>query len=146
MHPLIDEMVGDLEIFLLKRLDDELAIDQVLERGFARFLFAYVWEYLRLLRERGRWDREGRTAAYLAIGAEREARAAEHLEGEEADALGAPQVGSEHLLLGIQRVGDDRAAASLMAEGVSIYAARTSAQPTVETGRPSTEAVTAYAR
>jgi Clp amino terminal domain, pathogenicity island component len=76
-----------------------------------------------------------------------EARAAVQLAGEEAAALGAPQVGSEHMLLGILRVGDDRAAASLKAEGVSISAARTSAQPTVgDTGRPSGEAVTAYAR
>jgi Clp amino terminal domain, pathogenicity island component len=76
-----------------------------------------------------------------------EARAAVQLAGEEAAALGAPQVGSEHLLLGILRVGDDRAAASLKAEGVSIAAARTSAQTTVgETGRASGEAITAYAR
>jgi ATP-dependent Clp protease ATP-binding subunit ClpA len=76
-----------------------------------------------------------------------EARAAVQLAGEEALALGAPQVGSEHLLLGILRIGDDRAAASLKAEGVSIVAARTSAQPTVgETGRASGDAVTVYAR
>ncbi len=47
------------------------------ERGFARFLFDYVREYLRLLRAGGRWGAQWRMAAYLAIGVEREARAAE---------------------------------------------------------------------
>jgi hypothetical protein len=76
-----------------------------------------------------------------------EARAAVQLAGEEAAALGAPQVGSEHLLLGILRVGDARAAASLKAEGVSLPAARASAQPTInDARRVSAEAVTAYAR
>jgi ATP-dependent Clp protease ATP-binding subunit ClpA len=76
-----------------------------------------------------------------------EARAAGQLAGEEAAALGAPQVGSEHLLLGILRVGDARAAAALKAEGVSLPAARASAQPTInDARRVSAEAVTAYAR
>jgi Clp amino terminal domain, pathogenicity island component len=76
-----------------------------------------------------------------------EARAAVQLAGEEAAALGAPQVGSEHLLLGILRVGDERAAASLKAEGVSLQAARASAQTTIgEGGRVAGDGVTAYAR
>jgi transposase-like protein len=76
-----------------------------------------------------------------------EARAAVQLAGEEAVALGSRSVGSEHLLLGVLRVGDERAAGALKAEGVTIAAARTSVQTTVgETGRPPGDAVTAYAR
>jgi DNA-binding Lrp family transcriptional regulator len=76
-----------------------------------------------------------------------EARAAVQLAGEEAVALRAPRVGSEHLLLGILRVGDGRAAAALKAEGVSLVAARTSAQPTVgEAAVVTGDAVTDYAR
>src|SRR5204863_1908578 len=67
--------------------------------------------------------------------------------GEEAVALGSTRVGSEHLLLGILRVADERAAGALKAEGVTIAAARTCAQTTVgDTGRVPGDAVTAYAR
>ena len=52
------------------------------ERGFVRFLFDYLLDYLRQLRAGGRWDAQGRMAAYLAIEDEREARSAEHLYAE----------------------------------------------------------------
>jgi transposase-like protein len=76
-----------------------------------------------------------------------EARAAVQLAGEEAKALGAMRIGSEHLLLGILRAGDARAAAALRANGVKLEAARLAAQPTVanDAGEGST-AITAYAR
>jgi transposase-like protein len=76
-----------------------------------------------------------------------EARAAVQLAGEEAKALGAARIGSEHLLLGILRAGDPRAAAALRAHGVKLEAARLAAQPTVTGGDgEGTSAITAYAR
>ena len=60
-----------------------------------------------------------------------EARAAVQLAGEEATALGATQLGSEHLLLGILRAGDGVAAAALKASGVSLEGARACATPTL---------------
>ena len=60
-----------------------------------------------------------------------EARAAVQLAGEEANALGAPRLGSEHLLLGILRGGDGVAAAALRASGVTLEAARLAAAPTL---------------
>src|SRR3954454_10950617 len=60
-----------------------------------------------------------------------EARAAVQLAGEEATALGATRMGSEHLLLGILRAGDGIAAAALRAAGVSLEGARAAAQPTL---------------
>jgi transposase-like protein len=80
-----------------------------------------------------------------------EARAAVQLAGEEAKALGAPRIGSEHLLLGILRAGDARAAGALRANGVRLEAARLAAQPTVagdagDAGEGGTKAITAYAR
>jgi transposase-like protein len=76
-----------------------------------------------------------------------EARAAVQLAGEEAAALGATQMGSEHLLLGVLRGGDGVAAAALRAEGVTIEAARLAAAPTL-TGEeaPPNGGITAYAR
>ena len=47
------------------------------KRGFARFQRDYLRGYWRALREGGRWDVRGRTAAYMAIAEEREARSAE---------------------------------------------------------------------
>lgn len=47
------------------------------ERGFARFVSGYLRGYWRALRAGRRWGAAGRTAAYLAIEAEREAYAAE---------------------------------------------------------------------
>ena len=38
VHPFLNEMVRNLVIFLLERLKDQLAINQVLERCLARFL------------------------------------------------------------------------------------------------------------
>jgi hypothetical protein len=79
-----------------------------------------------------------------------EARAAVQLAGEEATALGATRMGSEHLLLGILRASDAVAAAALRAHGVTLDAARTAAQPTLvgETPLSGTRAsqVTEYAR
>jgi Clp amino terminal domain, pathogenicity island component len=60
-----------------------------------------------------------------------EARAAVQLAGEEATALGAGQMGSEHLLLGILRASDGVAAAVLREQGVTLEAARLAAQPTL---------------
>jgi hypothetical protein len=78
-----------------------------------------------------------------------EARAAVQLAAEEAAALGAPRMGSEHLLLGIVRAGDGIAAAALRAHGVTLENARAAAQPTLADDAPPAEgqyAVTAYAR
>ncbi len=47
------------------------------EKGYTRFLRAYVRGYWRALREGGRWDKAGRMAAYLSITEEREAHRAE---------------------------------------------------------------------
>src|SRR3954467_12266061 len=58
-----------------------------------------------------------------------EARAAVQLAGEEATALGAAQMGSEHLLLGILRAGDAVAAGALRAAGVTLDSARAAATP-----------------
>jgi hypothetical protein len=77
-----------------------------------------------------------------------EARAAVQLAAEEAAALGAPRMGSEHLLLGIVRAGDGIAAAALRAHGVTLENARAAAQPTLADAPPAEGqyAVTAYAR
>jgi transposase-like protein len=81
-----------------------------------------------------------------------EARAAVQLAGEEATALGAVQLGSEHLLLGILRAGDGVAAAALRAAGVTLDGARLAATPTLagdDNGRGPDDrasAVTRYAR
>jgi len=75
-----------------------------------------------------------------------EARAAVQLASEEAAALGAPRMGSEHLLLGILRAGDAKAAAALRAAGVTLEAARLAAQPTLAGEEPPNGGVTAYAR
>ena len=75
-----------------------------------------------------------------------EARAAVQLATEEAAALGAARLGSEHLLLGIVRAGDGVAAAALRANGVTLDNARAAAQPTLANDEPTDHAVTAYAR
>src|SRR3954469_7072596 len=79
-----------------------------------------------------------------------EARAAVQLAGEEASALGAAQLGSEHLLLGILRAGDGVAAAALRAAGLTLAGARAAATPTLATNGDGPEArssaVTSYAR
>jgi transposase-like protein len=76
-----------------------------------------------------------------------EARAAVQLATEEAAALGAARMGSEHLLLGILRAGDSVGAPALRANGVTLEAARMAAQPTLANEHPEGEgAVTAYAR
>jgi hypothetical protein len=75
-----------------------------------------------------------------------EARAAVQLAGEEAKTLGAVRMGSEHLLLGILRAGDSRAAGALRACGVKLESARLAAQPTLTGNGEGTPAITAYAR
>ena len=40
MQPLLDIVIWNLVAVFLKRLDDELTIDQVLERGLPRFLIS----------------------------------------------------------------------------------------------------------
>jgi transposase-like protein len=84
-----------------------------------------------------------------------EARAAVQLAGEEATALGAAQMGSEHLLLGILRAGDAVAAGALRAAGVTLDGARAAATPTLSTtataangagAEDRASAVTRYAR
>ncbi len=63
------------------------------------------------------------------------ARMAVRLARQEARAMGSEVVGSEHLLLGILRSGDQRAARILTDMGVSIDDARVAAQPTLVDGR-----------
>ena len=64
--------------------------------------------------------------------------------------MGSEVVGSEHLLLGILRSGDQRAARILTDMGVSIDDARVAAQPTLVDGRghgePIGKGVSGYAR
>lgn len=63
-----------------------------------------------------------------------EARAAMDLARVEASKLGARRVGSEHILLGILRSGDERAAGALIGAGIDLDAARAAAQPTLVDG------------
>ena len=65
-----------------------------------------------------------------------EARAAVTLAKEEATALGAKTVGSEHLLLGIIRSRAWSVAELLEKSGVTLADARRSAQPTLVDGAP----------
>ena len=93
----------------------------------------------------------GAEPARLHVGPE--ARAALELAGEEATALGAAQMGSEHLLLGILRAGDAVAAGALRSAGVTLDGARAAATPTLATTAANgaaaddrASAVTRYAR
>jgi ATP-dependent Clp protease ATP-binding subunit ClpC len=63
-----------------------------------------------------------------------EARAAVKLAREEAAALGSGAVGTEHLLLGILRLGDPHAAAVLRQLGVELATARANAHSTLVNG------------
>jgi transposase-like protein len=63
-----------------------------------------------------------------------EVRAAVRLAREEAAHLGSSTVGSEHLLLGILRVDDARAARALRRHGVDLETARARIQPTLVDG------------
>jgi hypothetical protein len=65
-----------------------------------------------------------------------EARAAVNLAREEATTLGAPAVGSEHLLLGIMRTRAAPVHRVLEGGGVTLADARRCAQPTLIDGRP----------
>jgi len=67
-----------------------------------------------------------------------EARAAVTLAREEASAMGAPAVGSEHLLLGIIRSRAPSTAVVLEGQGVTLADARRCAQPTLVEGAPVT--------
>jgi hypothetical protein len=78
------------------------------------------------------------------------ARMAVRLGRQEARAMGADVVGSEHLLLGVLRSGDHAAAQVLREVGVSLEHARTAAQPTLVDGQPTEPAgkdgISPYAR
>jgi hypothetical protein len=78
------------------------------------------------------------------------ARMAVRLGRQEARAMGANVVGSEHLLLGVLRSGDHQAAKVLHDLGVSLDDARAAAQPTLVDGRPAEPAgkdgISPYAR
>jgi hypothetical protein len=68
-----------------------------------------------------------------------DARMAVRMGRQEARAMGAEIVGTEHLLLGILRSGDPRAARVLSDFGVSLEQARAAAQPTLVDGRNNSE-------
>jgi hypothetical protein len=79
------------------------------------------------------------------------ARMAVRMGRQEARAMGSDVVGSEHLLLGILRSGDQRAAKVLGEMGVRIEDARIAAQPTLIDGQGHAEpagkdGISAYAR
>ena len=79
------------------------------------------------------------------------ARMAVRLGRQEARAMGADQVGSEHLLLGILRSGDQRAVKVLEELGVTLDDARAGAQSTLVDGQPPAEppgkdGISSYAR
>ena len=79
------------------------------------------------------------------------ARMAVRMGRHEARAMGSDIVGSEHLLLGILRSGDQRAARVLAEMGVTIEDARIAAQPTLIDGQGHAEpagkdGISAYAR
>ena len=65
-----------------------------------------------------------------------EARAAVTLAREEASTMGAPAVGSEHLLLGIMRCRAPSTSAVLDTSGITLADARRCAQPTLVEGAP----------
>lgn len=79
------------------------------------------------------------------------ARMAVRMGRQEARSMGSAVVGSEHLLLGILRSGDQRAARVLLDMGVTLEDARIAAQPTLIDGRGHAEpagkdGISAYAR
>jgi hypothetical protein len=79
------------------------------------------------------------------------ARMAVRLGRQEARAMGSELVGSEHLLLGILRSGDQRTVGVLEELGVTLEDARAAAQPTLIDGQPPPEpaakdGISSYAR
>ena len=79
------------------------------------------------------------------------ARMAVRMGRQEARAMGSDIVGTEHLLLGVLRSGDQRAARALADLGVTLEDARVAAQPTLVDGQGHTEplgkdGISAYAR
>ena len=79
------------------------------------------------------------------------ARMAVRLGRQEARAMGSEIVGTEHLLLGVLRSGDQRTARALSDLGVTLEEARTAAQPTLVDGQghgepPGKDGISAYAR
>jgi hypothetical protein len=79
------------------------------------------------------------------------ARMAVRLGRQEARAMGADVVGTEHLLLGVLRCGDHRAVKVLETLGVTLDDARAAAQPTLIDGQPPAEppgkdGISTYAR
>jgi ClpA/ClpB-like protein len=88
----------------------------------------------------------GRTVSVTAP-----ARIAVRLGRQEARAMGAEQLGSEHLLLGILRSGDHKATRVLHELGVTLEHARAAAQPTLVEGAghgepPGKDGISTYAR
>ncbi|MEA2311909.1 MAG: ATP-dependent Clp protease ATP-binding subunit ClpC [Solirubrobacteraceae bacterium] len=81
-------------------------------------------------------DEEGGSARKGRILVTSEARTAVNLAREEASALGAGAVGSEHILLGIIRSRAAPVASVLEAGGISLHDARMCAQPTLIDGAP----------
>jgi hypothetical protein len=78
------------------------------------------------------------------------ARMAVRLGRQEARAMGADVVGSEHLLLGVMRSGDEHAVQVLEDMGVTLDDARAVMQPTLVDGRPpggtERDGISSYAR
>ena len=88
-------------------------------------------------------DSDGEPEADRRLVVTSEARAAVTLAREEATAMGAGAVGSEHLLLGIIRCRAPTTAAVLETGGVTLADARRCAQPTLVEGAPPTAPIAA---
>jgi ClpA/ClpB-like protein len=102
-------------------------------------------------RHRGMKPVTGATAASDTVLVSPAARMAVRLGRHEARAMGAEVIGSEHLLLGVLRCGDQRVDGVLSDLGVSLEQARAAAQPTLVDGRnnaepPAKDGISPYAR
>jgi ATP-dependent Clp protease ATP-binding subunit ClpC len=91
------------------------------------------------------------TASVKPVLVDADARIAVRMGRQEARAMGSDVVGTEHLLLGILRSGDPRAARVLTDFGVSLEQARAAALPTLVDGRNNSEphakdGISTYAR
>jgi hypothetical protein len=86
-------------------------------------------------RHRGATPSASGPAALRTVLVTAPARMAVRLGRQEARAMGSDIVGSEHLLLGIMRSGDDHAVQVLQDMGITIDDARAAAQPTLVDGR-----------
>jgi hypothetical protein len=101
-------------------------------------------------RHRGARPSASGTAPIQSVLVTATARLAVRLARHEAERMRSDVVGTEHLLLGILRSGENRAAEVLGELGLSLAAARTAAQPTLVDGRPpqprGREGLSTYAR